>query len=457
MTSRLRMRRAAWITGPVMAIALLLSACSGSSTNGPKDADSFTFALQAAPSSLDLAKNYGGATLQMVAPVTEKIEQISVSGKISPGLATSVSQPDDTTIVYTIRSGVKFSDGNPLTADDVAWSLTHVATPGTATAGRLTSFDSATATGPLEVTVKLKRPDPSARVLIAAVGAIQEAKFAQEHPDDLGTAAALPIGTGPYKFSSYTPQEVTLTRNPHYWGSKPPVNKIEFNFIAEDNTARLAMQSGSIQGAMVNDLKTIKQWQTIKGVTTHVLPSTSTAFLTLDTSEAPLNDIHVRKAIAYSVDSAGIMQAGYGDYAKKLNSVCPPVLLEGVAPSAKSVQTFLDSLPTYSLDPAKAKAELSKSAYPQGFSLTVPYITGTPWSELAVLNLAQNMKALGVTITPQTGKPEPMGGSDHRAQEPRDTDTPLWYAARSQYSPRRSRRPIQYGPGQLQLRELDHA
>ncbi len=341
--------------------------------------------------------------MQIMALVTEKLELISATGQLSPDLATSVTEPDPKTIVYTIRSGVKFSDGATLTAADVAWSLQHMtdAKAGAQTAGNVTSFASVTATGPLQVTVKLKYPDPSARENLAVISFIQQAKFGQAHPEDLGTATALPIGTGPYQVGADTTQAVTLTRNQNYWGAKPPVNKISFSFVAQDNTAQLALRSGSIQGAMVSNLKTVDQWAAIKRSTLYTLPALTTTFLTLDTSGGPLSDVHVRKAIAYSIDRNGVMSAGYGKSATLMQGLAPLGTLLGVAPSTAEAQSFLDGLPEYGFDTAKAKAELSQSAYSHGFSLTVPYLAGTPFSELVMQNLQQNLKPLGVKITPK--------------------------------------------------------
>ncbi|MGH3276742.1 MAG: ABC transporter substrate-binding protein [Streptosporangiaceae bacterium] len=389
------------------AVALLATACASSpakttKTSGAVSA-SFTFALPDAPISLDIPKDFDGNIMLIMALVTEKLERISPTGQLSPDLATSVTQPDATTLVYHIRSGVRFSDGSPLTAADVAWSLQHVTDvkAGAETAGNAASFASATVTGPLQVTVKLKYPDPTARKNLSVISFIQEAKFGQAHLKDLGTPGAVPVGTGPYEVSGDTTQAVTLTRNPYYWGPKPPAAKIVFTFIPTDTSAQLAMRSGSIQGALVGDLKTASAWQAISGTTLYSLPSLYTNFLTLDTSTGPLSDVHVRKAITYSLDRAGVMAAAFGQHATLLKGLATPGLLADVAPSAAAAQTFLNGLPQYNFDLAAAKAELAQSAYPHGFSLTAPYITGDTASQLTVLNLQQNMKQLGVTIIPK--------------------------------------------------------
>ncbi|MEL5953545.1 ABC transporter substrate-binding protein [Streptomyces sp. CLV115] len=383
----------------------LVAGCTSGTiaSNGGAGAGTFTFAQAAAPLSLDIPKHYDGNVMQIMALATEKLEYISTEGELSPGLATRVTQPDATTLVYTIRKNVKFSDGSILTADDVVWSLEHVTDVknGAQTAGNARSFKSARSTAPLEVTIELSYPDATARKNLAVISFIQEAEFAQAHAKDLGTPKAVPVGTGPFKVAAYSPQAVKLTHNPGYWGAKPPVDEINFTFIAEDNTAQLAMRSGDIQGALIGNLKTAGQWKGIRGSTLYPMPSLSSSFLSLDTTVAPMDDIHVRKAIAYSIDRSGVMSAGYGTYADLLQGMVPAGVLSPVAPTPDAAQKFLDGLPQYGFDPARAKAELARSKYPKGFTLTVPYVTGLPSSQLVVLNLEQNMKPLGVTIKPK--------------------------------------------------------
>lgn len=119
----------------------------------------------------------------------------------------------------------------------------------------------------------------------------------------------------------------------------------------------------------------------------------------MDVTRAPFDDVHVRRAVAHSVDRAGIMEAGFGSYAQPMSGLVPAGELAGVAGSRRAAEDFLADLPSYGLSEAKAKAELAKSAHPQGFSTTIEYVKDYPWQELTVLNLQRNMEPLGVQIT----------------------------------------------------------
>lgn len=391
------------------AVAVVVSGCSSGSGsgsgsgNGNGTVKSFSIALGAAPNSLDITKHFDAVNMGTMSLFTEPLERLGSDGNLSPNLAAQVSEPNDTTIVYTLRDGVKFSNGDPLTPADVVWTIQHVtdAKGGAQTSSLLASVAGATETGPHEVTVKLSHPDPTARKTLGLTALVQNAKFAKAHPDDLGTPAAVPIGTGPYKVTSDTTDAVMLTRNPYYWGTKPIADTLKINYIATDNTAQLAMRSGDIQGALVGNASTLPQWKAVSGTTVYSSAALQSYFLCLDTTVAPFDDVHVRKAIAYAIDRKGLLQAGFGNNANILPALVPAGELTPVAPSKDAVDSFLKGLPSYDFDMGKAKAELARSAHPNGFSMTIPYITEETWSKLTVLNLQENLKPLGVTVTPK--------------------------------------------------------
>ena len=220
--------------------------------------------------------------------VTQPLEALSSTNQYTPVLATSVGLPNPSTLVYHIRSGVKFSNGAALTATDVAWSIMHAVEPSLASATQMPSIASATPTGPLTVTVKLKTPNPVARADIAMTVLVQNAAFAKAHGSALGTASAVPIGTGPYKVSSDTASNITLVRSSGYWGKYPPFSSVVFPVITDDNSRELAIRSGSINGSELVDLKDIEQWASIPGVSVYKSPSNSLDLVGFDVSKPPL-------------------------------------------------------------------------------------------------------------------------------------------------------------------------
>ncbi|MFJ9895369.1 ABC transporter substrate-binding protein [Streptomyces sp. NPDC091280] len=361
------------------------------------------WALPNAPASLDYAKSYdNNSTGAVMSLVTEPLERVSSTGAFTPDLATSVTQPNATTLVYKLRPRVKFSSGEELTAQDVAWSIEHFTadTAQTATLGQ--KVEAVSVTGPLEVTVKLKAPVPTARAGIALATLVESADFAKAHTRTLGNAGTAPVGTGPYKVASETAEKITLVRNPRYTRTpEPAADKVVFSIIPDDTARQLALRSSSIDGGPVTNPKGVAQWKAIPGATVYAAPSLSQNFLAMDVTHAPFDDVHVRRAVAHSIDVGGIMKAGFDTYAQPMKGLVPAGELADVAGSQQAAEAFLAGRPRYELSEAEAKAELAKSAHPKGFSTTIEYVKDYPWQELAVLNLQRNLQPLGVKVTPK--------------------------------------------------------
>src|SRR5262249_38137438 len=122
---RPRRRRALGVLAVVSAAALSLASCSGGTASDPAAGGHrvVTWAVGVEPDSMDVAVN--GNAAPALGLVMDQMERLSGDGSLTPNLATAVTTPDDTTIVYHLRHNVRFSNGAPLTAEDAAWSLNH--------------------------------------------------------------------------------------------------------------------------------------------------------------------------------------------------------------------------------------------------------------------------------------------------------------------------------------------
>ncbi|MFF3336328.1 ABC transporter substrate-binding protein [Streptomyces sp. NPDC002888] len=398
-------RRSAIAT--VALLALSATACAGAGTDGEtgkakvtdKDIASFTVAMPSQMPGFDRAISAQPyVTGSVMSLVTEPLERVGDDGNYTPVLAEKVTQPDAATVVYTLREGVKFSDGQDLTAEDVAWSITHTAAPPAQTSASVRGFKSASVSGPREVTVKFSYGAPAARETIANATLIQEKAFATAHKSNLGTTKAIPVGTGPYQVQSTSASGVVLERRKSYWGTKPKVQTLNFKTIPDDNSAQLAMRSGEVNMRRLTNVKTAGQWRGIDGTTVVSAPSGSLNFLAMDVTKAPFDDIHVRQAISHSVDVPGVIKAAWGGEASALQGLLPLSSLSDVAGGQKTAQSYLDSLPDHNFDLEKAKAELAKSAHPDGFSTTVQYVNEVPYTKVLALSLQENLKQLGIDV-----------------------------------------------------------
>jgi peptide/nickel transport system substrate-binding protein len=388
----------------LVAAGALTSACSSSpspsSSSSAGASTTFTATTVGPIVSLDQTKDYGqGENAGGAQSIT--LQPLEAGGgltKLVPELATSVSGPNDTTIVYTLRSGVKFSDGKPLTPADVVWSIEHAIAPTAQTASYLASVQGASATGANQVTVKLKAPNPAVRDIFASTVLIQEASFAKAHLANLGSPSAVPIGTGPYVVKTFTPQQVVMGRNPYYWGPKPVPGQVVFaNVTGGDTAQQLALRSGELNQTEILNPKVIAGYTSIHGTTIYSESNLLICYIAINPAAAPFNDVHVRQAIAYSIDTQGLLAAAFGAEATIPKTLVPTEVLDQSAP-ASEVSSLLSSLPTYGFNLTKAKQQIAASHYPTGLSFTFYYANEMAWSQLVALNVQQNMAKIGVKV-----------------------------------------------------------
>lgn len=320
---------------------------------------------------------------------------------VIPGVA-SQSFPDATTIVYTLRDDVTFSDGTPLTPEDIVatyeFQRDH-ANNGSQVGFFFDPIDTISKTADNEVTIKLKQPNVQFQYAAPHMaGFIFKKEQIEGDRMDLGGADDFIVGTGPYKIIEFDPGErVLLEARDDYWNGAPKVKQIEFVRIPDAEAQLLAMQSGQIDGFFNIRIASIEQWKALPNVDIYEAPSASTMLLTLNNDTAPFNDVHVRRAIAYSVDREGLLNAVMKGKGEVLQAINPPEMWAGVM-SADEARAFYETIPTYEFDLEKAKAELAQSGVPNGFEFTVPVANNATDAINVLQNLAQNLAEIGVTL-----------------------------------------------------------
>jgi peptide/nickel transport system substrate-binding protein len=269
-------------------------------------------------------------------------------------------------------------------------------TAGSQIASFYSSVKSMTAKGST-VTIKLSAPDPYFRYT-PAITYILEKAFWQKNGKKVGSPGTLTMCTGPYRFTKFVPDDrVEATRFDGYWGQRPQVKNVVLRFITNDATRLLAMRSGEIDGSFRISQDQIDQWKSLSGVKVQLAPELRTAYLSLDVATAPWNDVHVRRAVAYALDKSGLVRAVLRGYGQPAPVMPPPEQWGDVAPQSY-VQKLYKAFPSYPFSLAKAKAELAKSNYPNGFTASLPYPDSQQTLGKAALSLAANLKQIGVTL-----------------------------------------------------------
>ncbi|MER7498652.1 ABC transporter substrate-binding protein [Nonomuraea pusilla] len=388
---------------------LAATACGSgpAASSGPAPAGgevaTVTWAIDSGPRSLDPAHAYDGKSALVYQQIYDSLLYLDAAGRLVPGLAASWTQPDPLTYVYRLRTDAKFWDGTPVTAQDAAFSLRRHTDKGVASefATYFGAVRSVTATAADTVTVKLSRPDPYFRYVPALAGQVMQQAYAAAHPGDLGTPQGRTMGSGPYRVESFSPATgAVLVRNPSWWGARPAVARLEFKVVSDPETLRLAVQSGSVDGTFLSDPSQSRRWRDGGTLKVQWVPSPQTVYLSFDVTSPPFDDVHVRRAVSLSVDRGGLTAALFGGKARVSRSITPPESWGELA-SAAQVRAVYDGLPEPRYDPAEARAELARSRHPRGFQVTVPYPASMKWLGDVLQSLQQNLKPLGITLTPQ--------------------------------------------------------
>jgi peptide/nickel transport system substrate-binding protein len=265
------------------------------------------------PTSLDPTQSAAQPENTVLANLCESLVRLTPQLTYEPGLATSYSQPNPTTWVYDIRQGVHFWNGQPLTANDVVYSLERNLSP---SVGSLwgdpfySDVKSIKATGPYQVTVTLTQPDVVFNEMMAtAAGAIGEASYIQAKGKSYGTAKGGLMCTGPYELQSWTPgSQLVITKNPNYWDSalQPKVGKITFLFITDPSTVTNGLVSGQIDGAYevpISAVPTLRQSSVGK---LYLGTSTEFSVLSFTTKAGPIRSPLVRRALSLALNRQAI-------------------------------------------------------------------------------------------------------------------------------------------------------
>jgi peptide/nickel transport system substrate-binding protein len=394
------------VLGLVAALTLVIgvsASVASTARHSRSAAGTLTWAIQTNPASLFDAYYFSAEGSMIFSLVQDHILAPGTFGEPETGEGAVVSKwraVNPTTYVYTIKSGVRFSDGSRLTAKDVAFSMNVHRNP--KTGSKMLDFfgnvRSIAAKGNT-VTVRLLKPNSSWQFTPAASpGLVYSQADYLKKGQSFGTPSGMPLGTGPYKFSEFQPNSrVVLTRNPYYKGKKYPWDRIVFPLIPDEQARLLALQSGQADGTFAVPNNSISTWIKAPNLKVGTYVSGGWRGFSFDTEDGPFQDVHVRRALAYSLDKAGINEALTSSRGKVLEGLPPLIFIKALLP-ASEINAALKKVTTYDYSVDKAKAELAKSAYPKGFNTTLNVPTGCDACLLLSQTLAQGASKIGIKV-----------------------------------------------------------
>jgi peptide/nickel transport system substrate-binding protein len=393
--------------GMALSAPAILAACGSSGSSRPsgqskpatgpvQPVDHLTW-LESTATTLDGAKENGPFTASTL--VTEPILIFDDGLKPAPHLAESWRAVDPVTYEYNVRKGVRFSDGTPLTADDVAFAMQRHLDPkvGSLYAGIIPPVKSIAVTGPSRVTVTLEKPNATWQYMPAFM-LVAPKKLVQQLGKDYGAPGKPIVGTGPFKVTKFRASDkVEYVANNAYWGQKPIARRLTMNVnITDAQTSLLAMQSGAGDGTFGVSPFNLDQWRQIQGVNVTAKPSTAMFFASFDVTAAPWDDVHLRRAFAYALDRKGLLGALVKGNAQIQNSLIPRSVWGNFVPEDKLNEIY-GSLPAYDFDLAKAKQELQQSRHPNGLDVSIWYYTSDS-NEKTALTWQHALKQIGVNL-----------------------------------------------------------
>lgn len=365
-------------------------ACSGTPVKG----GSLTYARQAGPVTLNpFYPTNGNGDIFADTLLYQGLVMPDPTGKtqnIVPAVASSWTvSKNGLTYTFHIRPGIKFSNGQPVTAADVVFSLDYFANPKLDETAVLSGgFKSATAVNNSTVVMQLSEPTPGIIYNMSIFDAFIVPKNLVEKE---GSAFwNNPVGTGPFKLSKWVRgSSITFVRNPYYWQKGLPyLNTVTYQYASNDNTRLLDVENNEAQmadGIPFSEVNTVKSNSSI---TLQTVKVPYWVGLWMNFKQKPFQNLDVRKALEYAIDRPLINKTVFDGLGTIPNSVLPQLKYDAPDSVVKP----------YTYDLKLAKQYLAKSDYPKGFTTTLQYPSGYAEYTDLVLILQSEWAKLGIKV-----------------------------------------------------------
>jgi peptide/nickel transport system substrate-binding protein len=380
-----------------------------------KDVAAITWNLPGGePATLDPAKTYGGSDLIVVANICDSLLTLTPDGGVEPGLASSVDRPDATTYVVHLRPAT-FFDGQPVTADDVVFSLDRVRDPksGSYWGFFAQNVSNVVATDEQTVTISMSRPDAIFYQMLATpMAEIVEKAFVVQAGDKFGGPDGGVMCSGAYKLDSWvTGDKIVLEANDSWWNSDPTLQhakQVTFTFLTDDSTVTQALLNDDIDGSFLVPHSTLDQLENSGIGAVYIGPSTQQLVLipTDLTGDSPLANRDLREALAASIDYRGILSTTLAGTAEPLRAIVPPGTWGSARDQYDAAYQKLP-LPVQNLDLARTLIEQSGVSDPT-ITLAVP--ASVPEAVSIGEAIQSSAKQAGFTVILK-----PMPGADFSA------------------------------------------
>ncbi|HEU5352490.1 MAG TPA: ABC transporter substrate-binding protein [Terracidiphilus sp.] len=368
-----------------LALLLVLTACHASR----RDAKTVVVLIESSPANLDPRVGIDAQSERIDTLLFDGLVARRSDFQFEPALATSWEQPNPLTWVFHLRPDVHFSDGRPLTARDVAWTIESMK-KGVVISAKTNSYasvDSVEAVNPATVVFHLNRPD---NFLLTNLSTIAIGIVPYGSGPDFWRH---PVGTGPFKMvSQQLDQDVVLARNPLAWGTRPKIERVRFAVVPDAITEALELEKGSgdvaINSLPMDTLPVLARRVNLELKETD---GTEIQYLAFNLRDPILRHVRVRQAIACAINRGLIIRTLLRGYARPAESLLPA-----------THWAWTGDVAHYDFDPARANRLLDEAGYPRKadgvrFHLTMKTSTVEDTRLLAAV-LQQQLAGVGIAL-----------------------------------------------------------
>lgn len=321
-------------------------------------------------------------------PITQVFDTLILedeNGKLVPNLAESWTFSDDRTeITFKIKDGVKFHNGDPLTAEDVEYSINKAAASSYA-AKIMGTVDKAEVVGDLEVKVSLKYAyEPILSCLACAPASIVSKKAMEADEEGFGRN---PVGTGAYKFVDWKNGEsLSFVRFDDYFKGVPPIKDLTIKIYTDQTTAAFALEAGDIDVLDNPPASELGNLRNSDKITLYETNSAMPVFIGFNNADGPFANVKLRQAVAYAINRDDIILG-----ALEGNGV---PLYVPISPSAFGYPESFDNTP---YDVEKAKALVAEAGYPDGITVTLKCTESVLYNRPAQI-IQEELRQIGITV-----------------------------------------------------------
>lgn len=381
-------------------LALLLVACGGSGTSQTttttaKKGGNISVGLSSDLVTLDPLKSSALVDRQVMLNIYDTLVRVDAQNNIQPDLATSWQYKTPTQLIFTLRTDVQFQDGTPFNADAVVFNINRIlSTHSSPRYSEISDVQSVDKIDSSHVQFNLKAPfSPLLAALTDRAGMMLSPTAVQKLGASLANAPTN-AGSGPFEFVEWVKGDhLTIKSNPHYWqkdsqgNALPYLQTIRYRPITNGSIMFTNLETGTINAADSIAPTDVASAQSTSSLIYKQIAGLSFYGIMLNTKVAPLDNVHVRRAIEWAVNRQEIV-----------TSVLKKVGVVAQGPISPGSWAYDSSFAPYSYNISQAKAELAQAGDSKGITFTMLIGSGSPLTVQEAQFIQSELQPAGITM-----------------------------------------------------------